>query len=112
MAQDPIDELMVRLRREYLAEMPGRLLELSHAIAAWGGGKTPATSLLTLFHRLSGSAGAYGFADVSRICRETEQWLSEEPDPHPEDVARLEQEVRKIQLAFRSGPQDGGGSAE
>jgi HPt (histidine-containing phosphotransfer) domain-containing protein len=106
MAQDPIDELMVRLRREYLAEMPGRLLELSHAIAAWGGGKTPATSLLTLFHRLSGSAGAYGFSEVSRICRETEQWLANDPDPLPENAARLRNALGRIEQAFRTGPEE------
>ena len=105
MARDPIDELMVRLRQEYLDEIPSRLEELSDAIAAWSNGQTPPIPLATLFHRLSGSAGAYGFGEVSRICRETEQWLASDPDPFPESAARLRNAVGRIELAFRQGPE-------
>ena len=104
MARDPIDELMVRLRQEYLDEIPSRLKELSDAIAAWSNGQTPPIPLATLFHRLSGSAGAYGFSEVSRICRETEQWLASDPDPLRESAARLRNAVGRIEQAFRTGP--------
>lgn len=105
MARDPIAELMVRLRQEYLEGIPGRLEELSDAIAEWSTGQTPPIPLATLFHRLSGSAGAYGFGEVSRICRETEQWLASDPDPLPESAARLRNAVDRIEQAFRTGPE-------
>lgn len=105
MARDPFDELMVRLRREYLDEIPRRLEELSDAITAWSNAQTPPIPLTTLFHRLSGSAGAYGFSEVSRICRETEQWLTSDPDPLPESAARLRNALGRIEQAFRTGPE-------
>jgi HPt (histidine-containing phosphotransfer) domain-containing protein len=95
---------MRRLRQEYLAEVPARLAELQGAIAAWTSGRQPPVPLATLFHRLSGSAGAYGFSGVTAACRSIEQWLATQPAPGAEAQARLEQAVAEVSRGFDAGP--------
>jgi HPt (histidine-containing phosphotransfer) domain-containing protein len=103
-AEEPIDQLMARLRSEYLAEVPGRLAEIETAITEWLAGREPDPPLKTLFHRLSGSAGAYGFEHVTQVCRLTEQWLARKPARGPEARTRLEQALAQVKWAFEQPP--------
>jgi diguanylate cyclase (GGDEF)-like protein len=74
---DQIDTVLAGLRREYLSAMPERVDELRADITAWRGGSAEATaSLRGRFHKLAGSGGSYGFADLSAIAREGERWLA------------------------------------
>ncbi len=101
---DPISELMNRLRGEYLAEVPDRLAALRAATEAWSRGEPADPPLGTQYHRLSGSAGAYGFDRVSDVCRRTERWLATEPSRTPEAIARLEGALAEVAAAFAAGP--------
>jgi len=55
-------------------------------------------SLRTRFHRLSGSGGSYGFPDISRVGQALERAMR--PDPTAEDVARIEDGIQQLALAF------------
>lgn len=109
---EPIHQLMARLRREYLAEVPDRVAGLREGIRAFLDGRPPpGPPLGTLFHRLAGSAGAYGFEAVSALCRETERWLATGPAPADEARERLEGVIMELERAFARGP-TGQGLAE
>jgi HPt (histidine-containing phosphotransfer) domain-containing protein len=101
---DPVEELMARLRQEYLAEVPDRLEQLRLAAEAFRRGEQVDPPLATLFHRLAGSAGAYGFGPVTTTCRKMEQWLATAPPRDDATMARIEASIRAIALAFESGP--------
>jgi HPt (histidine-containing phosphotransfer) domain-containing protein len=108
---ESLDQLMTRLRSEYLAEVPARLEELNAAANLWLSGREPSVPLVTLFHRLSGSAGAYGFELVSSVCRLTEQWLATKPHRGAEARGRLKRALDQLRWAFEQGPTGPGISA-
>lgn len=105
MTSESIDDLMARLRGEYLEEIPTRLEEFRASLESFMHEREPeGPPLATLFHRLAGSAGAYGFGDVSMLCRDTEQWLGTGPERTRETRARLESVLAAIAESFRRGP--------
>ncbi len=82
MSDDSLDEAMLELQREYLAEFPDRLEELRDDIAAFRALRPEAAaSLKTRFHRMAGSGGSYGFPEISVIAREMEQWMAHQARP-------------------------------
>jgi diguanylate cyclase (GGDEF)-like protein len=98
---DALEAAFQELRREYLAEAAGRLAELRKDAAAFLAGEADAAeSLLTRFHRLTGSGGSYGFPEVSVIARENEQWLAAQPELNPAAAARLERAIEQLQTTF------------
>jgi diguanylate cyclase (GGDEF)-like protein len=100
---DRLDELLVALRREYVADGPARLAELRKDLAAFLAGEPDAIESLTgRFHRLAGSGGSYGFDDISAISLEVEQWLRHTPavDGSPEVRGRLSKAVERLSAAF------------
>ena len=101
---DSLQELMTRLRRDYLSEMPARLEDLRHTARDWLAGGAPEPPLATLFHRLAGSAGAYGFTDVSTLCRAAERFMGTAPGKDAETAARLEATILGVEEAFARGP--------
>ena len=101
---DPVEEMMARLRQEYLAEVPDRLEQLRLAARAYRHDEPVDPPLATLFHRLAGSAGAYGFGPVTTTCRKMEQWLATAPPRDDATMARIEESIRAIASAFKSGP--------
>lgn len=104
MTHDSLQELMTRLRQDYVGEMPARITELRRAAAAWLAGGEPDPPLETLFHRLAGSAGAYGFTDVSTVSRAAERFIASSPGRNAETAARLEAAIRGVEEAFARGP--------
>jgi len=93
------NDFLRELQRDYLAEAPGRLAEVRKDLAAMQAGEPDAwLSLQTRFHRLAGSGGSYGFPDISTIGRALEQALR--LDPTAEDVARIEDGIHQLALAF------------
>ncbi|HEU4699082.1 MAG TPA: diguanylate cyclase [Gemmatimonadales bacterium] len=106
-----LERAFQELRREYVGEWPVRLTELRDAVAALrqnapGG----ATALLTLFHRLAGSGGSYGFPEISAVSRAAEQTVRRETAPDaaapltPAQAAALatqaEADIERLVAAF------------
>jgi HPt (histidine-containing phosphotransfer) domain-containing protein len=91
-ADDPI----LALQREYLAELPGMLLDIRGQIDRFRRGEeSVAASLKDHFHRLAGSGGSYGFPAISAVARETEHWLR--AGPPPADASRLDAAVTRLE---------------
>jgi diguanylate cyclase (GGDEF)-like protein len=112
---ETLEQAFSALRREYLAEAPGRLAELRKDIAAYRAGEPDATSSLrTRFHRLAGSGGSYGFPIISDISRETEHWLKDvnASAPSAENITRLEEAVQRLSGAFNQAATEVGLPAE
>lgn len=95
---------MTRLRQEYLAEVPARMTELRASVDEWLAGRDTDPPLTTLFHRLSGSAGAYGFERVSTACRLTERWLAGRPPRDGGAAQRLGAVIADLDAWFAEGP--------
>jgi len=102
--RDSLQELMTRLRRDYLGEIPARIQDLRRTAEEWLAGGEPEPQLPVLFHRLAGSAGAYGYTEVSLICRTAERFVSAKPGRNAETAAKLEAAIRAVEETFRKGP--------
>ena len=97
---DSLDDTMLVLQHEYLAEFPDRLEELRTDIAAFRALRPEAaTALKTHFHRLAGSGGSYGFPEISLVAREMEQWMATKPAPG--EAPRLDGAVERLAALFR-----------
>jgi diguanylate cyclase (GGDEF)-like protein len=97
---DSLDEAMLELQREYLADFPERLAELRDDVAAFRAARPDAAaSLKTRFHRLAGSGGSYGFPEISVVAREMEQWMAARPAPG--EAPRLDEAVERLATLFR-----------
>lgn len=104
MTHDSLSELMDRLRRDYLGEMPSRIMDLRRTTEEWLAGDDPEPPLPVLFHRLAGSAGAYGYTEVSLICRTAERFVNSKPGRNAETAAKLEAAISAVEQAFTKGP--------
>lgn len=78
---DDVERALAELRREYARELPAKVSAIVEALAR----NDRATATL-LAHRLRGTAGSYGFAEVSAAAATIEAAL-EASDP-PEAVER------------------------
>lgn len=90
------------LRRDYLATLPDKLSTLRQhleALAAAPGEPSAREALLTTVHRLHGSAGSYGFAEVGRLAGAWELHLVR--DTRPVEPAALERMRRWLELMHR-----------
>ncbi len=73
-SDEALERALKVLRTEYLEASPTRVAELWSALARVQNGDTAAVGALgTLAHRLAGSAGSYGFQEVSIAARELDQ---------------------------------------
>jgi len=83
---DPADEEREMLEY-YLAGSAERLAQLSSAIsAAKQGGAGSKDDLRTALHKLAGSAGTYGFAELGETARAMEKRVIAADDPIAEDI--------------------------
>jgi diguanylate cyclase (GGDEF)-like protein len=97
---DALDDTMLALQREYLAEFPERLEELRDDISAFRALRPEAAaSLRTRFHQLAGSGGSYGFPEISVVAHEMEQWMATKPAPG--EAPRLDEAVDRLATLFR-----------
>jgi diguanylate cyclase (GGDEF)-like protein len=95
---DQTDAVLLGLRREYLSAMPARLEELRSDIGSMRTGvPDAAVSLRSRLHRLAGSGGSFGFAELSAIAREAERWLTAYPSKA--DTAGLEAIIDRLAAA-------------
>ena len=104
MTRDSLQDLMARLRRDYLTEVPARIQDLRRTTEEWLAGGEPEPPLPVLFHRLAGSAGAYGYTEVSLICRTAERFVNAKPGRNAETAAKLEAAINAVEEAFTKGP--------
>ncbi len=92
---DPFDDAILELQREYLADLPAQLDEIRADIEALRAGHEGApASLRTRFHRLAGSGGSHGFAEISAIAHQMERSLV--ADPNVSDAGRIEEAVERL----------------
>lgn len=90
-----VDQAFHALKLEYLASMPERLEELRSDVREFRAGNTNSeASLKVRLHRLAGSGGSYGFAQLSRLAREAERWLAGKPGASAAD--QLAEMVERI----------------
>ncbi len=98
---EPLDEAMASLQREYLREAPARLADLRKDLAAFRAGEPDALeSLRVRFHRLAGSGGSYGFPRVTEIARAMEERILTEPKPTPQEADHFEQAIGDLKVAL------------
>lgn len=93
---DGFDEVMALLRAEYLAEAPKRLEALRELLSCFADDPAAVAELHRLMHQLTGSAGSYGFDEVSRIARQLEQKLKPHPAADPVFLAELAKGLDRI----------------
>ncbi len=97
---EELDEAMLDLQREYLAEFPERIEELRSDIAAFRALRPEAAASLKVhFHRLAGSGGSYGFPEISVVAAEMEQWMATRPAPG--EAPKLDEAVARLSALFR-----------
>lgn len=76
---EALEEVLKTLRADYLNELPDRLAEINGFVEkAKSNKENPLESLKeahTIAHRLAGTAGSYGFAELSRAAAELDQYL-------------------------------------
>lgn len=92
---EPVDDAFLELQREYLSELPARFDELRTDARAFRAGEDGAcASLKTRFHRLAGSGGSYGFAEITEVARATEQWLA--GTPAAAEAGRVDEAIERL----------------
>jgi HPt (histidine-containing phosphotransfer) domain-containing protein len=105
---DGFDDVMALLRAEYLAEAPKRLEALREMLSCYADDPAAVAELHRLMHQLTGSAGSYGFDEVSRIARQLEQKLKPHPSADPVFLAELAEGLDRISDLL-APPTDAGG---
>ncbi len=103
---DELDAVMAMLRAEYLAEVPDRLRQLDELRAAFAA-RTPGADdrLHRSMHQLTGSAGSYGFEEVSVIARRLEILLKPHPAPEADLLATIDAGLSEIRALFEAAGQ-------
>ena len=117
-ADDPLEQQLRALRREYLADSVERVAELRQVRARLADGERAALAeMRQSFHRLAGSGGSYGFPLVSSNSREgerlVEKLIAGGTAPETADCDALDACIDRIAAAFDEARRqlDGDGAA-
>lgn len=117
-ADDPLEQQLRALRRDYLADSAQRVTELRQGRARLAAGEhTALPDLRQAFHRLAGSGGSYGYPQVSRSSREGEQLvqalIAGGRAPAAADLDAIDACIDRIASAFdeAGGELDAGGAS-
>lgn len=74
-----LDEVLKALRGDYLIELPDRVAEMNEFFDKARSDEEKQVEWLTeahtIAHRLAGTAGSYGFAELGRAAAELDQYL-------------------------------------
>jgi hypothetical protein len=102
---DPLEQQLRALRRDYLADSMQRVTELRQGRDRLAEGeRTALPELRQAFHRLAGSGGSYGYPLVSSSGREGEQLvqalIAGGRSPETADLAAIDACVDRIAAAF------------
>ena len=82
---DPVAAAMAAVRARFVAGVPGERAALSDAIA-----RADHEALRQQVHRLKGSAGTFGFMEVSAAAAAVERAVRDDPPSAPERLAQLD----------------------
>ena len=104
-ADEPLEQQLRALRREYLADSVQRVDELRQVCTRLQDGQRAAlVDLRQSFHRLAGSGGSYGFPLVSSSSREGEQLvqalIADGRAPGAADFSALDACIGRIASVF------------
>ena len=109
LADEPLDESLLELQREYIREAPARIAELRKDLAAFRNGEPDALeSLRQRFHRLAGSGGSYGLPKVTEIARAMEHRILTAPAATPQDAGLFDTAIADLRTAFDEVAADAG----
>lgn len=88
---DGVQSKIAELQQRYIGNLPERRSAITDSWEQLNSSISDdvLTALHTHYHKLAGSAGMYGFADMSAAARAAEQAL----DPYMEKVAQLDAET-------------------
>jgi hypothetical protein len=98
---DALERALRELRAEYLAEATQRAAELWSALARVQNGDAGGLDALRMrVHRLAGSGGGYGFAEITRTAQDADAFCREViargGAPSAADLARLQQLIQGV----------------
>jgi len=91
---------LATLRKEYGRQLPSRVRDLVAALARARESAGPDAEALMLAHRLAGTAGSYGWAEVSKCARGIEEELAKERATR--DWALIRELCAAIEIAARA----------
>jgi len=107
-SQDFYDEDFIKIQQEYIDSIPGKLKnieklvnELRHEIT-----EESLQEINRIVHRMAGSAGAYGFMQVTEICRKFDLELIQKIRVFKESggqeswIANFDDYLKKIKQGF------------
>lgn len=102
---DPLPEVLKQLKQKYQNEIPEHLKELKQLIENVQKNVTLENlkALRLAIHKMSGSAGTYGYEEVSHICRQWDLEISQKIDAFPPDqqwLANLMISFKKVEEEF------------
>lgn len=84
-----LDAVLAKLRREYAPFVRSSFIELEQAISS----DADRRSLWRMAHRIAGTSGSYGFAEISRAARTLEDLLDTPSSPIETAVAALRRAI-------------------
>lgn len=110
MTGDPLQDVLRKLRQEYLRDAPSRVNEVRTILEKVKKGDTVALDeLRRALHKLAGSGGSYGFEAVSTASRSGERIakaiLEAKRTPSEQDIAALQATVDDLAAAFEQARQ-------
>jgi UDP-N-acetyl-D-glucosamine dehydrogenase len=90
MDQEPLSDIFGQLKEEYEKKIPEKLGNLATQVEIVNGEKTEENikDLRFMVHKLAGSAGTYGYPQVSVCCKEFEKEILEEDFSHAEEYLK------------------------
>jgi len=80
------------LQQQFCADLPARLEHILAAGQNWLGAETEATpggEFLISVHNLAGSAGSFGFPEISTLCQQIEDAIRENDPASRKAIHRL-----------------------
>ena len=77
---DDFEEKFAALKREYIAGLPEKLVELEHAFTTSNADAGSKRGFVRSAHSLAGTGSTFGFPDLTRLAREIELAAKEEVD--------------------------------
>jgi HPt (histidine-containing phosphotransfer) domain-containing protein len=104
MPMPDLEKGLASLRANYARSFPSKLAALAEAWRAFDGGadEASARALHVLVHRLAGSAGSYGFAELGTRARAVDLVLAAWKDAAPDGRAAASEVVRRVETPMQT----------
>jgi chemotaxis protein histidine kinase CheA len=97
---DALEKRIKELRQRYAQKLPGLVAEISTLMMR----KAPRAGLLRQFHTLAGTAGTFGYEEITTLAWEAEYILSSSPAPEitPGELGQLTSRMVHLQEVCRT----------